>query len=282
MMDMSTKSLLPQIQSWLEEDDITRNFHYTKMLPKHEVKLALNIKSDLILAGTNYLAATFHQLGSNADFSFLNEFEGKEISKGVVIEFPNPMPFNVAVTGERLALNLIQHASSIATWTNKHVVLAGAKDIKILDTRKTTPGLRSLEKYAVRIGGGLNHRLGQTDTWMIKDNHKASLGGLKGALAFFQNQGVFYNNIVAEIHSLEELQEAISLGIKHVMLDNFLPQNITEAIKMKQPGMTYEVSGGLNLTTIHDYLVEGVDALSLGSITYSAPRVDLSLKFKSL
>lgn len=278
-MEMSIKSLLPQIQSWLEEDDLTRNYHYTRALPKHPVKLQLKVKSPLILAGTDYLAATFTALGSDTDFSFLNEYEGKKLNE-MTIEFPETMPFNLAVTGERLALNLVQHASSIATWTNKHVEIA--KNIKILDTRKTTPGLRSLEKYAVRVGGGFNHRLGQTDTWMIKDNHKTSMGGLKGAWKFFQGQGAFYNNVVVEIHSIDELKEAISMGIRHVMLDNFSPDLVKEAVKLKTKEMTFEVSGGLNLNTIPNYLIDGVDAISMGSITYSAPRVDLSLKFKTL
>jgi nicotinate-nucleotide pyrophosphorylase (carboxylating) len=281
MMDMSIKSLLPQIEEWLGEDDLTRNFHYTRTLPKHPVKLVLKVKSPLILAGTDYLAATFVQLGASCDFSFLEQHEGKRFEVAE-IEFPESLPFNIAVTGERLALNLVQHASSIATWTEKHVSLARSRGIKILDTRKTTPGLRSLEKYAVRVGGGHNHRLGQTDTWMIKDNHKSSLGGLVGAWKFFQDQGVFYNNIVVEIHSIAELREAVGLGCTHVMLDNFTPDQIREAVALKRSGMTYEVSGGVNLKTIDGYLVAGVDAISLGSLTYSAPRVDLSLKFESL
>lgn len=278
-MEMAKKSLIPQIEQWLLEDDLTRNFHYTKALPTHPVKLQLKVKSPLILAGTDYLAATFLALGSKDIFSFLSEYEGKKLEPQT-IEFAETLPFNIAVTGERLALNLVQHASSIATWTEKHVSLA--KGFRILDTRKTTPGMRSLEKYAVRVGGGFNHRLGQTDTWMIKDNHKTSLGGLQGAWKFFLDQGAFYNNIVVEIHSIDELKEAITLGCKNVMLDNFSPEKIKEAVKLKQPGMTIEVSGGLNLNTIQSYLIEGVDALSLGSLTYSAPRVDLSLKFKAI
>lgn len=280
-MDMSIKSLLPDIQIWLSEDDLTRNFHYTKALPTHPVKLELKVKSPLVLAGTDYLAATFLQLGSEMNFSFLSEYEGKKLNEMSIL-FPEKMPFNIAVTGERLALNLVQHASSIATWTAKHVEVARKKNIKILDTRKTTPGLRSLEKYAVRVGGGFNHRLGQTDTWMIKDNHKSSLGGLKGAWKFFMDQGAFYNNIVVEIHSLEELKEAIELGCRHLMLDNFSPDKIKDALKLKTKDMTFEVSGGINLQTMDAYLIDGVDALSMGSITYSAPRVDLSLKFKSV
>lgn len=280
-MDMSIKSLLPQIEDWLSEDDLTRNFHYTKTLPKHPVALELKIKSPLILAGTDYLAATFTQLGSNIDYSFLSQYEGNSLKETSIV-FPETLPFNIAVTGERLALNLVQHASSIATWTAKHVEVAKAKNIKILDTRKTTPGLRSLEKYAVRVGGGYNHRLGQTDTWMIKDNHKSSLGGLADAWKFFQDQGAFYNNIVVEIHSLEELREAKLLGCRHVMLDNFTPSDIHEAVKLKTSDMTFEVSGGINLITMSDYLIDGIDAISMGSLTYSAPRVDLSLKFKKL
>ena len=280
---MSYVSLLPQIQAWLLEDDLSRNFHYLKSLPLHPVKLQLKIKSPLLLAGVDYLAATFVALGESTNsFEFLSRFEGKEFKAGEVIEFPETMPFARAVTGERLALNLLQHASSIATWTKKHVDLAKPRSIKILDTRKTTPGLRSLEKYAVRLGGGFNHRLGQADTWMVKDNHKTSLGGLEGALKFFQDQGVFYNNIVVEIHSLEELNLANSLGVQHVMLDNFSPDIIREAVKFKKDGMTFEVSGGLKITTMTDYLIDGVDALSIGSIIYGAPRVDLSLKFKSI
>ncbi|HXH30023.1 MAG TPA: carboxylating nicotinate-nucleotide diphosphorylase [Bacteriovoracaceae bacterium] len=283
MINLSTVGLLPQIRQWLEEDDLTRNFHYTRSLPTHPVELKLKIKSSLTLCGLDYLAATFIALGmTDYDFTFLGEHEGKNFAPNTEIKFPTPMPFAVALTGERLALNLVQQASSIATWTRYHVGLAEDSGIKILDTRKTTPGLRSLEKYAVRVGGGHNHRLGQTDTWMIKDNHKSSMGGLKGALEFFTAQGVFYNSLVAEIHDLAELETALSLGITHVMLDNFTSAQIREAVKIKRPGMTVEVSGGITAATIKEFLIAGVDAISLGSLTYSAPRVDLSLKFKSL
>ena len=283
MSDFTLTTLYPQIKSWLDEDDLTRNFHYTRSLDRSDVKLYLKIKSPLVLAGADYFAATFAALGANPNqFDFLRNWEGKEFQSGEVIEFPQPLAFNIAVTGERLALNLLQHASSIATWTKKHVTVADKKNIKLLDTRKTTPGLRSLEKHAVRVGGGFNHRLGQSDTWMIKDNHKSCLGGLEGALKFFQDQGAFYNSIVAEIHDLNELKLAQTLGIKHVMLDNFSPELILKAIQMKNPNMTYEVSGGIKFENLESYLIEGVDVISLGSLIYSAPRVDLSLKFKPL
>lgn len=281
MSDFLINSLIPQIQSWLNEDDLQRNLHYTKSLPATDVKLNLKIKSPLILAGADYFAATFIALGADEKgFEFLRHWDGKSFQNGEVIEFPQTLPFSIAVTGERLALNLVQHASSIATWTQKHVEIASKKNIKLLDTRKTTPGMRNLEKYAVRVGGGFNHRLGQTDSWMIKDNHKSCLGGLSGALDFFLSQGAFYNSIIAEVHDLHELKEAQKLGIKHLMLDNFTIAWIQEAIKLKKEGTTFEVSGGVRLDNLEKYLIEGVDAISLGSLIYSAPRVDLSLKFK--
>lgn len=283
MADLSITSLIPQIKKWLEEDDLNRNFHYIKTLPSHPVQLRLKFKDDLLLAGTDYFVAVFTVLGLPPEiFSDLRKLEGKNFKAGEDFNFPSTVPFSIAVTGERLALNLLQHASSIASWTKLHVAAAEGSGIKILDTRKTTPGLRSLEKYAVRIGGGFNHRLGQSDVWMIKDNHKTSLGGLKAALDFFLSQGSFYNNIIAEIHDLAELKQAIDLGIMHVMLDNFSPPDIQQAVKLKVPGMTIEASGGLRLNTLKDYLIPGIDALSIGALTYSAPRVDLSLKFKAV
>jgi len=281
MTDLIHSSLLPFITQWLEEDDLTRNFHYSKTLPQVPVCLSLKLKSDLILAGTDYFVSTFKALGAReVDWAFLTSKEGSFFKAGEVVEFPFEMPFNVAVSGERLALNLLAHASSISTWTAKHVEKAAIKNIKILDTRKTTPGLRSLEKYAVRVGGGYNHRFGQADVWMIKDNHKTCLGGLKGAWEFFKSQQTFYSPVVVEIHDLAELAEAIGLGVKHVMLDNFSPDLVREAVKMKSAGMTFEISGGLRFEFLDKYLIDGVDALSIGALTNAAPRVDISLKFR--
>ncbi len=281
MNDLFYSSLQSQIHAWLSEDDLNRNSFYIKSLPNHLVELSLKIKSDLIISGADYFISTFEALGVKGEmFSQLAELEGKKISAGEVIVFKQSIPFSIALTAERLALNLLQHASSISTWTQLFVEKAQPFGIKILDTRKTTPGLRSIEKYAVRVGGGFNHRFGQTDLWMIKDNHKTCLGGLKGAFDFFKAQGVFYQEIVAEIHDLNEMKEAIDLGIRHLMLDNFSVEQIKEAIKMKPQGTTLEVSGGIRLSTLDQFLIEGIDAISIGALTYSAPRVDLSLKYR--
>lgn len=267
------------IANFYEEDDLSRNIFYQESLPTDVVKCQLKIKSALILAGLPWFEAAFQYL--DEDFKLSSEImsqEGAHKLKGDVIDFN--LPFNIALNGERIALNLLSHGSSIASFTNEFVKKASKSGIKILDTRKTTPGLRSLEKYSVRCGGGYNHRLGQTDLWMVKDNHKKFFGGVEQAVDFFKSVGSFYNDIEVEIHDLVELEKALEMGINHLMLDNFSPEDIEQAVSIKKDKVTYEVSGGITLDTIDDYLLPGVDAISVGRITYGAPPVDISLKYE--
>lgn len=276
-----TQAVRADLERFLQEDDLSRNLFYTQALPEKKVECALFFKSDLVIAGLPWFFETFAILGAEVPRELIAEWEGKAVKKNDQVKICFELPFGVALTGERVALNLVQRASSIASFTRKFAEKAAAKNIAILDTRKTTPGLRSFEKYAVRVGGGNNHRLGQTDTWMVKDNHKSFFGGLKQAVSFFQSMGTFYNSMVVEIHSIDELQEAIDLKIDHVMLDNFTPELIVQAVKMKPLKMTYEVSGGVRFETLDNFLIDGVDAISIGAITYDAPHMDISLKFKA-
>ncbi|MFT6068525.1 MAG: nicotinate-nucleotide pyrophosphorylase (carboxylating) [Bacteriovoracaceae bacterium] len=267
------------ISNFFEEDDLTRNIFYQKSLPKDKVSCQLKIKSDLILAGLPWFEAAFQYLDEQFKLSHeVMAFEGSELKKGDELNFD--LPFNIALNGERIALNLLSHGSAIASFTNLFVKKAEGSGIKILDTRKTTPGLRSLEKYSVRCGGGYNHRLGQTDLWMVKDNHKKFFGGVEQAVNFFNSVGSFYNEIEVEIHDLKELEKALEMGINHLMLDNFSPADIKKAVSLKKEKVTYEVSGGITLDTIDNYLLPGVDAISVGRITYGAPPVDISLKYE--
>jgi nicotinate-nucleotide pyrophosphorylase (carboxylating) len=261
------------------EDDLSKNFSYLATLPDEPVKCSLKVKDDLILAGLPFFFETFNYLmNDKINYKRFLKDEGKSFKKSDDFSIEFTLPFNIALTGERIALNLLQRASSIATYTNKYVEKVG--DIKILDTRKTTPGLRFVEKYAVKIGGGYNHRFGQMDSWMVKDNHKEYFGSVEKAINYFQNLNTFYQPIIVEIHDLDELKRAHAVGAKHFLLDNFSPKQIEEAVKLKQSGMTFEVSGGVNIENISSYVMDGVDAFSSGSITYNAPHVDLSLKFK--
>lgn len=263
---------------FFEEDDLRGNAFYLRELPTTLVECELKIKSDVTLCGLPYFIAAFHYLGGDFNSELLKKNEGHFFKRGEVLSFT--LPFSIALTGERVALNLLQRGSAIATFTQQFVAKASPHNIKILDTRKTTPGLRSLEKYAVRVGGGHNHRFSQADVWMIKDNHKTFFGGLKPAYEFFQKMQTHYQNIVVEIHSLDELKIANYLGVKHVMLDNFSLENMKRAIDMKKDGMTYEISGGVTLQNCEQYFLKGIDAISIGALTHSAPHVDLSMKIK--
>lgn len=267
-----------QLKLFFEEDDMNRNLNYLTSLPAYEVKCHLKIKDDLILAGLPIFFEVFNYLlERRRDFSEYMDFEGKEFAKKDLKQIDFSLPFNVALSGERLALNLLQRASSVATYTHKFV--KAAPGLKVLDTRKTTPGLRFLEKYAVTKGGGYNHRFSQMDTWMVKDNHKTMFGGVVEAIHFFKDLKTNYQPIVVEIHDLEELKRVAQEDVTYFMLDNFSKEDLHSAIEMKQSGWHYEVSGGITLDNIKDYCVEGIDAVSTGSIIYNAPQVDLSLKF---
>lgn len=260
------------------EDDLQGNGFYLSRLPMTEVECHLKIKSDVLLSGLPYFLGAFNFLGAELNYQEFIKYEGQHFKQGDIISFK--LPFALALSGERVALNLLQQSTRISTFTDKFVKKASHSNIKILDTRKTTPGLRQLEKYAVRVGGGFNHRFSQADAWMIKDNHKSFFGGLKPAWEYFQSMQTFYQNIIIEIHSLEELKLAFDLGIKNIMLDNFSNQDLLSAIELKKVGVTYEISGGVKLENIDQYFISGIDAISIGALTHSAPHVDLSMKIK--
>lgn len=277
MMDFS-QLYREQFELFYKEDDINKNLFYMNTLPSKEVNCHLKIKDDLVLAGLPIFFASFNYLKKDIiDGSNFLDFEGKRFSRNEKFQIDFKLPFNIALTGERIALNLIQRASSIATNVGNY--LNHLDDICILDTRKTTPGLRFLEKYAVRIGGGNNHRFSQMDAWMVKDNHKKIFGGVDKAINYFHSMNTFYQPIIVEIHDLSELEVAIKAGGTNFLLDNFSPSDISEAVKIKRDGMTFEASGGIHLENIKDYNITGLDAISSGALIYNARTVDLSLKF---
>jgi nicotinate-nucleotide pyrophosphorylase (carboxylating) len=279
---MLNSTLEKQMAHYFQEDDLGRNLTYFQNLPHDLVNCEIKIKDDLILCGLPYFFEAFNYLSDskmNYDEFLVNE--GKSFQTGDnSIQFT--LPFHIALTGERIALNLLQKASAIATYTSKFVKKLEGSGISVLDTRKTLPGYRALEKYAVNIGGGQNHRFGQTDVWMIKDNHKTFFGGLEQAYQYFKSMNSFYTPVVVEIHNIAEIKEAKNLGINHLMLDNFTPTQVQEAIEIKESNMTYEVSGGINLNNIENYLIKGVDAISTSAITSPTEKVDISFKYKKL
>lgn len=183
------------------------------------------------------------------------------------------------LSGERTALNLIQRLSGIATMTYSFVKVARPFKIAILDTRKTTPGLRSLEKYAVRVGGGVNHRIGLYDRILIKDNHVRIAGGVSEALA--RARQTRPDDVVeVEVTTLAETEAAACGGADIIMLDNMSPDTIKEAIRVIGGRSFVEVSGGVKLSNLSNYLIQGVDAISVGALTHSIKSIDISLEIE--
>ena len=190
------------------------------------------------------------------------------------------------LTGERVALNLLQRLSGVATITRRYVdALAGA-DTSVSDTRKTTPGLRMLEKYAVRMGGGRNHRVGLFDAVLIKDNHIAAAGGIGAALRAVAAHRRGTVPVQVEVDGLDQLAEALAFGVDAVLLDNMPPALVREAVGMvraRPDGAEcwIEASGGITLADLRAYADAGVDTISVGALTHSAPSVDIALDFDS-
>lgn len=276
------KNFDPQLYDFLKEDGLSKMSYGLLQHPQEVVETQILWKCNLLVAGMplvcSYLShfCKTENLNLESEIKMLMSLEGKFLSAGTKTKVS--LPFHQFIFLERTLLNVLHRLSAIATTTSNFVKIAQSKGVEILDTRKTTPGLREMERYAVAVGGGKNHRFDYTDCLMIKDNQKKYFGGLQKAWNYYQSKKSFYQVIIVEIHSLEELKIAADLGVKHLMLDNFSVAQIKEALQFKKVDMTFEISGGVNLDNIQDYVISGVDAISLSSITFWPNRVDISWK----
>ncbi|MEO0161614.1 MAG: carboxylating nicotinate-nucleotide diphosphorylase [candidate division WOR-3 bacterium] len=240
-------------------------------------------KEDGVLCGINIARIVFEEVDKNIKFEPKME-DGVEFNPGMTIATIIG-PAGSCLKAERTALNFLQRLSGIATLTRKFVRQVGNR-IKIMDTRKTTPGLRLIEKYAVKTGGGYNHRFGLYDMVLIKDNHIQIAGSITNAVnAVRQNSKKKRIFIEVEVKTLEELKEALALSVNRVMLDNMSPEQIKEAVKFirsSHPEVEIEVSGGVNLDNISNYADLDIDYISIGALTHSAPAIDIALKMKPI
>ncbi len=202
--------------------------------------------------------------------------EGAEVAPGqTVAEVEGPL--SGILTGERVALNFLQRLSGIATLTRRFVEAVSGTKAVILDTRKTTPGWRLLEKYAVRVGGGQNHRMGLYDMVLIKENHIAAAGSLRAAVERVRARNREGLPVEVEVRTLEELEEALALGVRRILLDNMDLETLQEAVERTGGRARLEASGGVTLETVRAVAETGVDFISVGALTHSAPALDLSL-----
>ena len=233
-------------------------------------------KQDGILAGIPLLSRIFRRLDPSALFEG-NHHDGEAVTNGTVIGRIKGRT-DALLAGERLALNLLQRLSGIATKTSMYAALAAPFKIRVMDTRKTTPLLRSLEKYAVTMGGGFNHRTGLFDGILVKDNHLKLQPDFNKILEAFLKKGYPAEKIEVEVTSPEMLKTAMKAGLRSFLLDNMKPSMIRKCVKIKRSNVTYEVSGGITSSNFVKYLIRGVDAISIGGLTHSVRSLDISME----
>ncbi|GAQ94981.1 nicotinate-nucleotide pyrophosphorylase [Thermodesulfovibrio aggregans] len=257
------------------------------VVPKDCVAFAEIIcKENLVLAGIPFIKRFFTILSSyfniqNGILSFDEYYsDGSFVEKGSIIAVLKGNA-RILLAGERIALNLLQRLSGIATFTKEFVERIKDLRVKILDTRKTSPGLRFMEKYAVRVGGGYNHRFALYDAVLIKDNHIKIAGSVKEAVLKAKSS-YGYHKIEVEVKSIEELEEAIMAGADIVMLDNMDIEEMKKAVKIAKGRVLLEASGGVNLENVRQIALTGVDFISIGALTHSAKAVDISMKIKEV
>ena len=249
----------------------------SKSLPNKKIKIEaiINTNEDGIVSGLDIMESVFKNIDVNTNVK-CQISDGNDVKKGAEIARIIGDSYSI-LAAERIALNFLSHMSGIATETNKYVKSIANTKAKILSTRKTTPGLRAIEKYAVRCGGGYNHRYGLDYGILIKDNHIKAAGSIEKALKTIRVNKPYLTDIEVEVDTIEQFHECQRLDVRYILLDNMSPQHIQECIKHNKNGAILEASGGINLVTINKIAETGIDFISVGRITHSSPSLDLSL-----
>lgn len=279
---MEVENLINSLLELAFAEDIGDGDHTTLCsIPASEIGSSkLLIKEEGILAGVDVAKDVFHKFDPELKVEVFIE-DGAHVKPGDVAFVVTGKVQSLLQT-ERLVLNLMQRMSGIATITNKYVKLLEGTKTKVLDTRKTTPGLRMLEKQAVKIGGGENHRIGLFDMILLKDNHVDFAGGIKNAITRAKQYLKEKNKdlkIEIEVRNFDELNEALNVGgVDRIMLDNFTVEDTRKAVDIVNGRVELESSGGITFETIRDYAVTGVDYVSVGALTHSVKSLDMSLK----
>ena len=273
---LTTEQIDGLILQALEEDigagDITTDGIVTQ---DNVVTAVVTAKESLVVCGLDIFRRVFLRLDSDAQFPGSAPGDGTEVASGAEI-IQVKTKTSVLLKGERTALNILQRLSGIATLTRKFV--DAAQPVTILDTRKTTPGLRIFEKYAVHCGGGTNHRFGLFDAVLIKDNHIKIAGGIASAINRIRNQSS--GKIEVETTNLDEVREALETGADIIMLDNMAPETVKKAVALIDGKAKVEVSGSIGLEGLSRFNQLGIDYISVGALTHSARSVDISMNIR--
>jgi nicotinate-nucleotide pyrophosphorylase (carboxylating) len=233
-------------------------------------------KRDGVAAGLILIDKVFSFLDADVEVRCLAR-DGDAVKQGAVVAEAEGS-IRALLMGERTALNFLQRLSGTATLTRRYVDAVKDLPCKIIDTRKTTPGFRTLEKYAVRMGGGTNHRLGLYDAALVKDNHIVAAGSIAGAVEEVRRQAPFMAKIEVECSTLAQVHEALDARADVIMLDNVNPKEMAEAVRVINKRAWVEASGGITIETLREVAATGVDFISVGALTHSAPSLDFNMK----
>lgn len=260
------------------QEDITSEDVSTNAVMRSAVKGTVDLiaKEDGIIAGLDVYARVFQILDEKTEISF-NFKDGDAVKKGDLLGTVTG-DIRVLLSGERVALNYLQRLSGIATYTKQVSKLLEGSKVTLLDTRKTTPNCRVFEKYAVRIGGGCNHRYNLSDGVLLKDNHIGAAGSVARAVAMAKEYAPFVRKIEIEVETMEQVKEAVEAGADIIMLDNMTPEMMKEAVELIAGRAQTECSGNITKENIAKILETGVDFVSSGALTHSAPILDISMK----
>ena len=280
-VDYPDETLLREIVRWTLNEDLGSGDVTTSWtIPADSfLRAQFLVKAGGVLAGMAVARLVFEQVDPNILFTELSP-DGKPVRPGDIVAKVEG-PGRSILTAERTALNFMQRMSGIASLTHRYVEAVSGTTAVILDTRKTAPGLRILDKWAVRLGGGQNHRMGLYDMVLIKDNHIAACGGITEAVARMRDHQPHLLRIEVEVSSLEQVEEALENGVDVIMLDNMDTQDIKNAVTLVAGRALVEVSGGITLDNLSDVADTGVDIISIGALTHSARAVDISMRLES-
>lgn len=278
MNSITMKMQADQLIRMALQEDITSEDVSTNAVMPTEVKGTVDLiaKEDGIIAGLDVYARVFQILDEKTEIDFKCK-DGDEVKKGELMATLTG-DIRVLLSGERVALNYLQRMSGIATYTRQVAKLLEGSKVTLLDTRKTTPNCRVFEKYAVRVGGGCNHRYNLSDGVLLKDNHIGAAGSITKAITMAKEYAPFVRKIEIEVETLEQVKEAVEAGADIIMLDNMTPEAMKQAVELIDGRAQTECSGNITKENIARIREIGVDFVSSGALTHSAPILDISMK----
>jgi len=274
IMTLQADNLIKQaLEEDISSEDVSTNSIIKAATPGI---VELICKEDGIIAGLDVFARVFQLLDAETEVEFYCA-DGDEVKNGQKLATVKG-DIRALLSGERTALNYLQRMSGIATYTHEVTALLEGSDVKLLDTRKTTPNMRIFEKYAVKVGGGYNHRFNLSDGVLLKDNHIGAAGSVTNAVKSAREYAPFVRKIEVEVENIDMVREAIYAGADIIMLDNMSVEEMKEAVSVIDGKAEIECSGNVTRENIKDYISTGVDYISSGALTHSAPIMDISMK----